>query len=117
MAKINSRAKGQRGERLFRDVMREAGFLKAERGQQRSGSPDSPDVKIPELPDIHVEVKCVEALNVWNAMDQSIRDAGPNKTPIVAHKKNRTGWLVTMRFEDWVALIRESDFVKQPNEK
>ena len=114
MPKINSRAKGQRGERAFRDFMRDHGFLKTERGQQRSGSADSPDVKIPEIPKLHVEVKCVERLNLPDAMDQSIRDAGEGKIPIVAHKKNRTGWLITMRGDDWIELVKESNLVKQP---
>jgi hypothetical protein len=44
-------------------------------------------------------------------MDQSIRDAGARKTPVVAHTRNRSGWLVTMRADDWLTLIRQSDHV------
>jgi len=108
---VNARAKGQRGERAWRDVLRAAGFLKACRGQQFSGSPDSPDVRCPELPRSHFEVKAVEALNVWKAMEQAVRDAGPEKIPVLAHKRNRSGWLVTMRADDWLNLVRESDLV------
>jgi hypothetical protein len=108
---MNSREKGKRGERRWRDVLRDAGFLKAHRGVQFSGSPGSPDVACPELPGLHFEVKAVEALNIWRAMSQSIADAGPRKIPVVAHTRNRSGWLVTMRAEDWLALIRESSHV------
>ena len=108
---MNSREKGTRGERRWRDVLREAGFLKAHRGVQYAGGTDSPDVACPELPGIHFEVKAVEALNIWRAMDQSIRDAGVRKTPVVAHTRNRSGWLVTMRADDWLTLIRQSDHV------
>lgn len=108
---MNSREKGKRGERRWRDVLREAGFQKAHRGVQFSGSPDSPDVACPELPGIHFEVKAVEALNIWRAMSQAIADAGGKKIPVVAHTRNRSGWLVTMRAEDWLALIRESSHV------
>lgn len=108
---MNSREKGKRGERRWRDVLRAAGFEKARRGVQFSGSPDSPDVACPELPGIHFEVKAVEALNIWRAMAQSIADAGAQKIPIVAHTRNRSGWLVTMRAEDWLALIRQTDHV------
>ena len=45
---MNSRAKGARGERLWRDELRAQGFT-ARRGQQFSGSPDSPDVVCEEL--------------------------------------------------------------------
>jgi hypothetical protein len=109
---INSRAKGARGERLFRDLLREQGFLKAERGQQRAGGTDSPDVKCPELPQIHFEIKFVQSLNLRNAMNQAIRDAA-SKTPVVAHKRNGEEWLITMRAEDWFRIIRESDQVSQ----
>ena len=47
-------------------------------------------------------------------MDQSIRDAGARKTPVVAHTRNRSGWLVTMRADDWLTLIRQSDHVAAP---
>ena len=40
---MNSREKGKRGERRWRDVLREAGFLKAYRGAQYHGGADSPD--------------------------------------------------------------------------
>ena len=108
---MNSREKGKRGERRWRDVLRDAGFQKAHRGIQYSGSPDSPDVACPELPGIHFEVKAVEALNIWRAMAQSITDAGAQKIPVVAHTRSRSGWLVTMRAEDWLTLIRQSDHV------
>ncbi len=108
---MNSREKGKRGERRWRDVLRDAGFQKAHRGVQYSGGADSPDVACPELPGIHFEVKAVEALNIWRAMSQSIADAGAHKIPVVAHTRNRSGWLVTMRAEDWLALIRQSDHV------
>ena len=108
---MNSKAKGKRGERQWRDQLRDAGFLKAHRGQQFKGTPDSPDVQCPELPNLHFEVKAVEALNVWKAMQQAIDDAGVDKIPVLAHKRNRSGWLVTMRAEDWLDLIRESDWV------
>ena len=41
-------------------------------------------------------------------MKQSIRDARPGEVPIVAHRKNRTDWLVTMTYDDWIALYREA---------
>ena len=112
---MNSREKGKRGERRWRDVLRAAGFQKAHRGVQYSGGSDSPDVACPELPGIHFEVKAVEALNIWRAMAQAIADAGAHKIPVVAHTRNRSGWLVTLRAEDWLALIRQSDHVAPPS--
>lgn len=88
----------------WRNVLINAGF-EARRGQQFSGGADSPDVICPALGAYHFEVKRVEALQIGKAMAQAVGDAG-HKTPIVAHKKNREGWLVTMRAEDWLAIIK-----------
>lgn len=102
MPKINSRAKGARGERLWRDVLREAGYTSARRGQQFSGSSDSPDVKCDDLPEVHWEVKCVENLNLRTAMEQATRDAGEGQIPIVAHKKNNQPWLITLPANEFI---------------
>jgi hypothetical protein len=107
---VNSRQKGKRVERLWRDQLREAGFLKAFRGQQYCGAAGNADVVCPELPTIHFEVKGVQNLNVLNAMKQAITDSG-TKTPVVAHKKNGEPWLVTMLAADWLELVKESDRV------
>src|SRR5262245_23870546 len=71
--RVNSRQKGARGERLWRDELRANGYA-ARRGQQFSGSPGSPDVVCEALPWIHFEVKVVEKLNVQAAMEQARRD-------------------------------------------
>ena len=72
---MNSREKGKRGERAWRDELRANGY-DARRGQQFSGSPDSPDVICEALPWLHFEVKCVERLNIEDAMEQVRRDCG-----------------------------------------
>ena len=101
---MNSREKGKRGERLWRDELRANGY-DARRGQQFCGSPDSPDVICDALPGIHFEVKCVERLNIEEAMDQARRDCDV-KTPFVAHKRNHRRWLVTMDAETFFRLLR-----------
>ena len=100
---INSKRKGAAGERELSKFLRDHGFSEARRGQQYSGI-EGEDVV--GLPGYHVEVKRVERLNIHDAMNQSIRDAD-NQIPIVAHRKNRTEWLVTMRAEDFLELVRE----------
>lgn len=105
MGKINSRDKGARGERMFAALLREHGY-EAERGCQHSGGKDSPDIKT-NMPNVHWEVKFVEKLNIVTAMEQSKRDAGENEMPFVAHKRNRTEWLVTMRFTDFIELFKK----------
>lgn len=102
---MNSRAKGARGERQWRDELRANGY-DARRGQQFSGSPDSPDVICDALSWAHFEVKCVERLNIYDAMDQATRDAGQQKTPFVCHKRNFRSFLVTMDGETFFRFLR-----------
>lgn len=54
--KINSRAKGKRGELEAVKFLRSLGFT-ARRGQQFSGGPDSADVEVEELSNVYIEVK------------------------------------------------------------
>jgi len=101
---MNSREKGKRGERQWRDEVRAHGYP-ARRGQQFSGSPESPDVICEGLPWIHFEVKVVERLNLTAAMVQARRDAG-GKAAFVAHRRNYWPWLVTMDAERFYRLLR-----------
>jgi len=101
---MNSREKGKRGERAWRDELRANGYA-ARRGQQFCGSPDSPDVVCEQLRWIHFEVKSVERLNVQNAIDQAVRESG-GKVPIVAHKRGFRRWLVTMEAETFFEFLR-----------
>lgn len=101
----SQREKGARGERMFAALLREHGY-EAERGCQHSGGKDSPDVKT-NMPNVHWEIKFVEKLNLHSAMEQSKRDAGDNEMPLVAHKRSREEWLVTMRFDDFIEIFKK----------
>jgi hypothetical protein len=100
---MNSKQKGARGERQWAKFCRDQGFADCRRGQQYNGL-DGEDVV--GLPEIHVEVKRVERLNINDAMFQSQCDA-QGKIPIVAHRKNDDVWLVTMNAYDWFKLYKE----------
>lgn len=99
---INSRQKGAAGERELAKILRDHGY-EARRGQQFSGVNGDPDVV--GLCGYHVECKRVEKLNLEAAMAQSERDAREGEVPIVAHRKNRSKWLVTMSLEHFLELI------------
>lgn len=101
--KINSREKGKAGEREFAALCRKHGFEDARRGQQFSGI-EGKDVV--GLEGIHIEVKRVERLNLSKAMKQAIEDSKEGEIPIVAHRKNREEWKVTMRAEDWLEFYK-----------
>lgn len=101
---MNSRAKGKAGELELAQLLRAYGYT-ARRGQQYSGS--NGDADVVGLPGVHIECKRVEKLDIYKAVEQSVRDAHVDELPAVFHRKNRHGWLVTVRLDDFLALIRE----------
>lgn len=101
MSGKKSRDKGTRGELELAHWFADRGYRDAHRGAQRSGSPDSPDVKIPGLERYHIECKRNEALALYPALEQAIRDGG-DKIPVVIHRRNRKEWVAIMRLEDWL---------------
>ena len=106
-----SKNKGKVGERELANILKEHGF-NARRNQQYNGAVGDADVV--GVPNIHIECKRVESLNLSKAMEQSKRDARDGEAPMVFHRKNREPWYVTMTLEDWA--VREKCYQKE-NEK
>jgi len=63
------------------------------RGQQFSGSPESPDVISDGLP-VQWEVKRTETAAIYPWLDQVIADCGEDQHPIVAHRRNGKPWAI-----------------------
>lgn len=103
---MNSREKGKKGERELAGILKAHGY-KSRRGQQYCGTSGEADVV--GIPGVHIECKRVEKLNIYTAMAQAVRDARPGEIPTVFHRKNREGWLVTMRLEDYLDGRKEAD--------
>lgn len=106
---VNGRRKGKDAENEWARLCKAHGY-DVHRSQQYCGNTGEAADCV-GLPGIHQEVKRVEQLNIHKAMDQAIRDseaAGKGDIPIVAHRKNRGHWLVTMRAEDWFSWLRLS---------
>ena len=104
----NSRRKGKRGELEVVHKLQEAGLM-ARRGQQYRGAPDAPDVICDSYPDLHIEVKLRETHNAWEWMSQAVKDMGPNQTPVVWMRKNKKPWLVVLRADDYLELMKGSN--------
>ena len=107
---VNSNQKGKRGEREFRDFLRERGYT-ARRTQQYCGNTeeDASDVICTELSHLHFEVKRTEKLNVYTAIKQAIRDCNGTKMPVVAHRRSHEDWLVIMKAEDFMDLVERNE--------
>ena len=105
--KINSRAKGCRGELDFVHFLRERG-IEARRGQQFAGGTDSPDVIASGcFSGVHVEVKNTERTNIYGWLEQACTDADVCKVPIVAHKRNGQRWVAILDARDFINLLKE----------
>lgn len=102
---MNSRNKGAAGERELAAKLREYGY-DCRRGQQYCGA--NGDADVVGLPGVHIEVKRVEKLNLYNAMEQAVSDAIEGEIPAVFHRKNRHGWLVALRLEDFIKMYSEN---------
>ena len=109
----NSRAKGAAGERELAEMLRAGGFT-ARRGQQFSGSPDSPDVHV-DIPWLHIECKRTETLSLYVAMDQAKADCGEKK-PCVMHRRSRKPWLAIMELPDFLSIVRKAMLYDQLGE-
>lgn len=107
MAKINSKQKGARFERYLASLFRDYGYTDARRTAQYCGNTgDASDVV--GLPGIHIEAKHQERMQLYDWMDQAKRDSeGTGNIPVVFHKKNNAGILVTMRFDDFMTIYKE----------
>lgn len=103
-----SREKGKRGEREWARFCREQGY-EVRRGQQYSGIGGADCVG---LPGIHQEIKRTNRLALYEALEQSKRDAKEGEIPVVAHRKDHHEWVVVMYAEDWFELYREWELSK-----
>ena len=108
MAKINSKQKGARFERLLAFKFREYGYEARRTAQYCGNTGDASDVV--GLPLIHVEAKHCEQMRLYEWMAQAKRDAeagSENKLPAVFHKKNHAEILVTMELDDFMQVYKE----------
>lgn len=102
---MNSRQKGKRGELELSRFLRDRGY-DARRGVQYQGSADSPDVV--GLSGVHIECKRTERLELYDALDQSRRDAGEGEIPVVMHRRNNCDWVCILRLDDFLRLYGEA---------
>lgn len=102
MSPINSRAKGKRAELALAQIL----------------SPYWPDVcrnldqfgphkqDLLNCAGVHWQVKHVESLNIWKALEQAISEAAATDTPVVAFRRNRSPWYVALELDELIPLLR-----------
>ena len=101
-----SQRKGRAGELELAQLLQGYGY-DVQPGQAVSygATPD-----LVGLSGVHIECKRNERLNVPEAMAQAARDADRfrDRAPAVFHRRNRSGWLVTMQICDWMEMYQKS---------
>ncbi|MFO1080835.1 MAG: hypothetical protein U1E23_09445 [Reyranellaceae bacterium] len=86
------------------ELLRTHGFA-ARRGQQFSGSPDSPDV-VHDIPGVFIEVKRTESFRLYAAMEQAKTDRKAGDIPAVFHRSNQRPWVVVLDAADFLTLVK-----------
>lgn len=103
--KINSKQKGARFERTLAHILSQDYGYECRRGQQYCGA--NGDADVVGLPHIHIEAKHQEKMQLYDWIEQSVRDAREGEIPVVMHKKNNCEILVTMRLNDFMMIYKE----------
>lgn len=106
-----SKTKGKVGEREVAALLKKYGF-DARRGQQFSGSPDSPDV-VHNMEGFHIEVKRSETLALYDALEQAGEDKDKHEQALVFHRRNNRPWVVIMEAEDFLKLAAQYIYEKE----
>lgn len=98
--RINSNAKGKSGEREWANYLKTSGLdPTARRSQQYCGRAGDADV-VGSLK-IHWEVKRTNTININKFMEQAKHDSrNTKKIPVIASRRDKGEWLVTLRADD-----------------
>lgn len=99
----HSKRKGKVGELELAAKLTELFGQNVRRGRQFSGL-EGRDVV--GLHGLHVECKRVEALRLWDSIDQAVADAADDDIPIVCHRASRRPWIAIVRLDDLPALAK-----------
>ena len=105
----SERAKGAAGEREIVRLLRGFGWHRAKRTSDGRAQTERGDIA-DGPPGVHWEVRRREQLSIWASLEQAERDsAGTADIPVVAFRRNRSGWYAAMPLEYLLELLRETD--------
>lgn len=105
MSPKSSQRKGANAERELAAILTDLLGVECVKGS----SPYLPGIIAPDIHlagDLHIEVKRRERFSIPAAIRQSKQDAKRDKVPVVCHRPNRHGWMLTVAIDDLPALAR-----------
>lgn len=104
----NSKKKGNDAEKQFSQLLRDQGVDNTASRNYSSGN-NTQKSDVHNKINYNIEVKHVERLNIYKAIEQSIKDSQKtHATPLVAFRKNRMDWWVAIPAWKWCDLERRS---------
>ena len=101
---INSKKKGKVGELEACKALETILGVRCRRSVQYCGV--AGDADIVGVDGLHLEIKRMEKMNLYEALEQAIRDARGSEVPVVMHRKNRKHWVIVLKAEDMVEFAR-----------
>lgn len=99
---LDSRRKGMRGEREFIERHLAPYWPEAKRNLDQFGDDKRDCINVAGA---HWQIKRVEKLHIWTALQQAESEAMGADVPIVAFRRNRSGWYCALPAELFVALL------------
>jgi hypothetical protein len=99
---VNSRAKGKRAELALAQILVPY-WPEVCRNLDQFGAKKQDMLG---TPGVHWQVKHVESLNIWKALNQAITEADPKDVPIVAFRRNRSPWYAALELDELIPLLR-----------
>lgn len=104
---MNSCKKGSRGELELLHLLEAQGLACRRNDQRYIGGKNNPDLALTiNGQRYHVECKRRERLNLHEAYAQAVRDAAADSVPVVIHRRNREGWMVTLSLSDFLKGVK-----------
>jgi len=99
-----SREKGKRGEREAAAKWETLFGVPMRRSQQFCGASDESDDIIGQS-GVSIEVKRRQHLNIPQAVETAVAEAGEGNVAVVLHRADRQPWLVTLQLDDLPDLV------------
>lgn len=101
---MNSKRKGNRAEIELLRLLQSYGLEACRNNQRYVGGVDNPDISV-RIGPVSVHVECKRVLALAAALRQAHRDANGHALPVVAHRRSREPWLITMELTDLLEVI------------
>ena len=98
---MNSKAKGNRGERELANLLKTYGF-NTRRGVQYNGRQGDADVV--GINGMHIECKRCQQVKDEAFLQQAERDARKGDIPVVMYRRNNEKWKATMRLDTFMTI-------------